>query len=760
MKSGFFLLSFCLSALLLSGQGLQPIGQWRDHLPMRSILFLELAGNTLVAGTPFGYFNYTPSSKEISTFTKSTGLSEVVLRLISKAPNAEKILVVYENANLDLIEGDQVRNIPDLLKSNIQGDKTINHVQWIGEDAFLSTNFGIVVLNAQRVEIKDTYRPGKNGSSVIINQTVLYKGMLYAATSQGLLKASFPSSSLADFRNWSIEEIARAQDPIQRVLVWNDKLVAERNDSVFQKSDNQWNLVYSSKKMITTIVVVNNQLYIGESDQNKGNFVVIEPIAVSPKILESKHLTYPTACVMLDNQIWAADFQNGIVELGNDGTAPVYPETPDGIALGEGHYADGIIFAAAGQQVNSALNNKGIAGIYKYDGDAWDNFTSYTFVALDTINDLRSVVYYPSSGSIYAGSFEDGLLEITKDNKLNLFKQNSFLSSAINSNASYRVGGLALDKDQQLWMTNSGGLQGLVVKKKDGATKKFTIPFSYAEYALTKIIVDLDNRKWIIAPNGDGVFCFDHGENTDQIGDDRWRQFKQGLGRGNLPSNQVKSLACDRNGFIWLGTDKGLAVVQCTEELFSSSCEAILPVVQQDNFAGRLLSEEIINDIKVDGADRKWIATSNGVWLLSADGQKVIGRFTQKNSVLLSDDVRSIVIHQKTGEVFFFTKNGICSFRGTATEPETVQKKPFIFPNPVPPGYAGTIAIRDLPENAWVRITELDGRLVYQARSLGGQAIWNGKNYKGERASSGTYLIFVSNENNTQQVAGKIFFIK
>jgi ligand-binding sensor domain-containing protein len=745
---------------MLSGQGLQPIGQWRDHLPMRAIHSLALSTNTLVVGTPFGYFLYTPSSKEINTFTKSDGLSEVGLRLISKDPNSEGILVVYENANLDLMSGDQLRNIPDLFKSNIQADKTINHVQWIGEDAFLATNFGIVVLNTQRVEIRDTYRPGKNGSSVIVNQTVLHKGLLYAATSEGLLKASFPSSSLADFRNWTNEEILRAQHPIQRVLVWNDKLVAERNDSVFQKSENQWNLLYASKKKITTIVVVNNQLYVGESAQNKGNFVVIEPNSGTIKILDSKHLTYPTACELLDNQIWVADFQNGIVELGNEGTTPVYPETPDGIALGEGYYADGLIFASAGQQIYSAVNNKKAAGIYKYDGNAWENFTSYTLAALDTINDLRSVVYYPSSGSIYAGSYEDGLLEITKDNKLNLFKQNSFLSSAINSNASYRVGGLALDKDQQLWITNSDALQGLVVKKKDGTTKKITIPFSYAGYALSKIIVDLDNRKWMIAPNGDGVFCFDHGENIDQIGDDQWRHFKQGLGRGNLPSNQVTSLACDRNGFIWLGTDKGLAVVQCTEELFSASCEAILPVVQQDNFAGRLLSEEIINDIKMDGADRKWIATSNGVWLLSADGQKVIGRFTEKNSVLLSDDVRSIVIHQKTGEVFFFTKNGICSFRGTATEPETIEKKPFVFPNPVPPGYTGTIAIRDLPENAWVRITELDGRLVYQTRSLGGQAIWSGKNYKGERASSGTYLIFVSNENNTQQVVGKIFFIK
>ena len=220
-------------------------------------------------------------------------------------------------------------------------------------------------------------------------------------------------------------------------------------------------------------------------------------------------------------------------------------------------------------------------------------------------------------------------------------------------------------------------------------------------------------------------------------------------------------MACDRNGFLWIGTDKGVAVVQCGEDVFSSSaCEAILPVVQQDNFAGRLLAEEQINDIKIDGADRKWMATNNGVWLLSADGQKVINRFTSSNSSLLDNEVFSMIIEPKSGEVFFMTQKGICSFRGTSTEPITTIKKPFVFPNPVPPGFSGTIAIRDLPENAWVSITELDGRVVYKTRSLGGQAIWNGKNYKGERVSSGTYLILVANEFNTQQVAGKLFFLK
>ena len=153
------------------------------------------------------------------------------------------------------------------------------------------------------------------------------------------------------------------------------------------------------------------------------------------------------------------------------------------------------------------------------------------------------------------------------------------------------------------------------------------------------------------------------------------------------------------------------------------------------------------------------MATNNGVWLLSADGQKVISQFTSFNSSLLDNEVFSIVIDPTSGEVFFMTKKGICSFRGTSTEPLTTLKKPFVFPNPVPPGFSGTIAIRDLPENAWVSITELDGRLVFKTRSLGGQAIWNGKNYKGERVSSGAYLILVSNEYNTQQIVGKIFFL-
>jgi hypothetical protein len=181
--------------------------------------------------------------------------------------------------------------------------------------------------------------------------------------------------------------------------------------------------------------------------------------------------------------------------------------------------------------------------------------------------------------------------------------------------------------------------------------------------------------------------------------------------------------------------------------------------VQQDRFAGFLFQNETVQCIAVDGANRKWVGTKNGVWLISPGGEKVIHRFSEDNSPLLSNDVKKIAIHPQTGEVFFATFKGICSFRGSATEATEKHGDVLVFPNPVPPGFNGTIAIRGLADQSIVKITELDGRLVYQTKALGGQAIWNGNNYRGQKISSGAYLVLVTSENNNDKVAAKIFFI-
>ena len=280
------------------------------------------------------------------------------------------------------------------------------------------------------------------------------------------------------------------------------------------------------------------------------------------------------------------------------------------------------------------------------------------------------------------------------------------------------------------------------------------------ENAASQIIVDDEDQKWIVSPRGNGLIIFNDNKTIDNAADDKWKLYRSGAGIGNLPTNNVLSIAKDKSGFIWIGTNDGIAVVQCPQNVFSSQgCDAVWPVVTQGGFNQYLFKGEEVRSIAVDGADRKWVATKNGAWLVSAEGDNVIYRFTETNSPLLSNDVKRIAIDGKTGEIFFATANGICSFRSTATEGGETNSNVLVFPNPVPPGYGGTIAIRGLVNNAIVKITEMDGRLVYQTRASGGQAVWDGKDYKGRRISSGVYLVLISDDGRKENLATKIVFI-
>jgi hypothetical protein len=228
-----------------------------------------------------------------------------------------------------------------------------------------------------------------------------------------------------------------------------------------------------------------------------------------------------------------------------------------------------------------------------------------------------------------------------------------------------------------------------------------------------------------------------------------------------LPSNQVNCIAKDKNGFVWVGTDRGIGIIQCTENIFTpAGCDALLPVVQQDRFAGLLFKDEHVQTIAVDGADRKWVGTKNGVWLISATGEKVIYKFSSSNSPLPGNDISKISIDPLTGEVFIATSNGLCSFRSTATEAVSSPQKVLVFPNPVPPGYSGSIAIRGLTNNALVKITNLYGALIYQTRALGGQAIWDGKNTSGSKVASGVYLVICRDDSGTEKIATKITIVQ
>lgn len=747
-----------------------PVGQWREHLPYNSAIDVTAGDGKVYCATPYSLFTVQIADNIVERFSRVTGLNETGVSAIQYDEGNHKLFIAYNNSNIDIIYRNDIYNVPDIKRDNIAGDKNIYNIYPLGKNYYLSTGLAVIVIDGDRYEVKDSWFIGNGGNQVKVNGFTSDGIFFYAATEEGLKKVLMNSSNPADYANWQVVSGTNGltAGACKNVVTVQNKVVVQKNDSLFVQNGTAWTLLYTDAWPFVSVNTTENKIQVCER-QTSGisRVVILNPDGtVSRALANTGAVSFPRKAILYNNDPWVAD---QFACLSHFGSSPSYqqyiPNSPQGIASGEVLVYNTIFYATAGS-VNSAWNYQYNGdGIYSFKEGSWNNVNRYRYAAIDSLLDYLSIAIDKRDETVWAGSYGGGLLHVKPGPAFEIFKQNH-LGATVGDPTSYRVAGLAFDGDNNLWISNFGSSQPLRVRKADGGWKSFSLPFSLFENALAQIVIDDNNYKWIVSPLGNGLICYDHGSSVDNTSDDRWRRFRNGAGNGNLPGSDVLCAAKDKNGFIWVGTGDGIGVIQCPEQAFGTpACDAIWPIVPNGNFAGYLFKGQEVRSIAVDGADRKWVATKNGVFLISSSGEKVIYGFTEDNSPLLSSDVKKITIDGQTGEVYFATAKGICSFRSTATEGGETNEEVLVFPNPVPPGYSGTIAIGGLVNNAIVKITELDGKLVYQARALGGQAVWDGRNYNGQKISSGVYLVLVNDDDPSaslrkERVATKIFFIQ
>ncbi len=736
-------------------QELAPPGQWKEYLPYGSAIKVAVGSNVIFCATPYSVFSYNPTDNEFTRYSKITGLAETGISTIGFDNITKNLLIAYSNSNLDIVSANNIANIPDIKRKNYTGDKNIYNIYFLNSMAYLSTGLGIVVIDELRNETKDTYVPGSTGNFIKITGITSDPSYLYAATTEGLKRAAL-NSDLTDFHNWQILSSGIVQD----VVNFQDHIIFAKNDSLFSLTGNATSFLYADGWQLTNINLSSGKLLISENKPSLNGRVVslFSNGTIETSLQFPGSLKIPQEAIFKDNQYYTADLFGGLEKLSNNSLEKIFPNSPFERSSGEMIIFKNKLFIAAGE-VNSAWNyTYNPFGLFKFENDYWSFYNQYNNHILDSVNDIITVTVDRRNEDVYYGSFGGGLVRLSNNN-LKIYKQ-SALEAALGDPGSYRVSGLCYDAANNLWISNYGAANELLVKKADSTWKTFTPPFTLFDNAVSQILVDDQDQKWIVSPKGNGLLCLNTGSSIDNTSDDRWKLFRTGTGNGNLPDNQVFCIAKDKNGLIWVGTATGIALIPCPGEIFTSGCEAILPVVQQGAFAGNLFQNEEVRTIAVDGANRKWVGTTNGLWLISSDGETVINHFTEDNSPLLNNDIHYLTIHPQTGEVFIETFKGLCSYRGTSTEGTDKNENVLIFPNPVPPGFSGLIGIRGLVNNAIVKITELDGRLVYETRALGGQAVWNGKNYKDQKVSSGAYLVLATDETNKEKVVSKIFIVR
>ncbi len=721
-----------------------PIGSWRVHHSYAGTLEV-VQGDKIYTATPEAIFS-TSNTGQFEYFNKLTGLSEASIATICWDTETEQLVVAYTNNNLDVIKGGLVKNIYDLVRtSRIQ---KINSIYADKGMAYVSTNIGVVVIDLFKYEIKESWILGANGNTLDVFSLTKSLGNWYAATANGIYTTAITNTNIADAKSWTVFYNASNTIPVKKISSTPTGLIIEKNDSLLLIQANATTtLFYKASEQIKSWQFNEQKITIATTDKqtSKARVHQLTMGNATGLVFEQPAIFIePTSCIFSNGIIWISDSVTGLIKL-DPSTSSFVKIIPGGPS---GQITTALLATSTG--VLAASTSK--KGLTVLENGKW-----LPQNGLDSVTGVQSIAINHLDNSIWLSTAQMGVAK-WQNNKVQIFNaRNSSLKGAAN-NTCFTTG-VTVDTKGNIWVSNPGTAISLHVYQPDGKWTGFTNPYGLTDAGA--LAIDDIGQIWCVNTNANGLLVYNPGNSLTSSADDKWKQYKAGTGLGNLPSNQVNCIEKDKNGFIWVGTDRGIGIIQCTENIFTpASCDALLPFVQQDRFAGLLFKDENVQTIAVDGADRKWVGTKNGVWLISATGEKVINRFLSSNSPLPGNDVSKISIDPLTGEVFIATNNGLCSFRSTATEGVATQQQVLVFPNPVPPGYNGSIAIRGLTNNALVKITNLYGTLVYQTRALGGQAIWDAKNTNGVKVACGVYLVICRDDSGTEKIATKITIVQ
>ena len=611
------------------------VGTWKAYLAYSDIQQIQKADDNLFVMASNGLYQYNLNDQSIFTYDKTNGLSDTYITHIRWSSEAKRLIIVYQNSNIDLIETNgNVINISDLYLKAMTSDKTVKSVRIDGVYAYLVCGFGIVKVNMKRAEIADSYTPN-----------------------HPQYPTELPTEDNSDYNEY-----------IETVKTLNP-------------GGPKYNYFFNMLTHKGRLYTVGGGWYQFDNYHRPGTIQVLE------------------------NDEWT---------LFQDDMKPA--------------------FAAAYRDVNS--------------------------IAIDPLDD--SHVMAATCSGVY--EFVDG------EFKYNYTAGNTdyFESAAGTAPAYVRTDGIVYDREGNLYCLNSSSTSGIIKRSKDGEWSGI-MDDQIADWSGKSLpnmkgsIMDGQNRIWFVNEHSDNPAFFSFDPLTKDV--KKYNNFSNQDGI-SLSPNRVHCVCEDKDGNLWVGTDKGPVYLTDNEMNHPTSGVIQHKVPRNDgsDYADYLLTGTNITCIAIDGAGQKWFGTGgNGVYLISYDNNEQIQHFTAENSPLLSNSIESIAINHQTGEVFFGTELGLCSYVSAATAPaESMDKNNvYAYPNPVNfNDYSGLITVTGLTYNADVKILSSSGKLIAEGHSNGGTFTWDGCDREGNRVASGVYMVVTATSDGKKGTVCKIAIIK
>ncbi|WP_293875582.1 two-component regulator propeller domain-containing protein [Flavobacterium sp.] len=759
---------FCFSLLMIQFCFAQQNQNWKGYFSYNKIKDVSESTTRVYAAAENALFSKNIATNELKTTNTIDGLSGQTISVIYHSETFNKTIVGYENGLLIVIndaDGTMLK-VVDIINKNIPNNiKRVNHFMEYNGIVYVSCDFGIVQYKLNTLEFGDTYFIGPNGLEVKVFQTTILNGDIYANTQYyGIRKAAITNPNLNDYAQWLVFDGGYWTG----LVTFNNQLIGiNTNNNIYKYSGTSFQQIGSLGQAGLDIRTYDNYL-VATSANNVlvYNTSLLQVAHITTSQITSTVVTF-TCATVVNNTIYIGTDQNGIISatLSNPTNFEfLMPNGPKMNNMFSINSSSSNLWAVYGgydisynpyTYLGYSLSQFGIS---KYNETNLWSYIPYS--DLPNAEALTRITVNPNDeNKVYISSYNRGLLKLDSGLPTTLYNEsNSSLKSLTSpSNTNIRISATAFDRSGNLWVTNSRVKNGLNVLKSGGQWQAYnmdTILASYESGDFARIAIDNSGTKWM-ATFQDGVIAFN--ENTNVF-----KKITEDPETGNLPSKDVRALAIDNRNQVWIGTYRGLRVISSTASYSSpDQIKANSIIILENGTPSELLYQQYITDIAVNGSNQKWISTADsGVFLFSSNGQDKIYHFTTDNSPLPSNVVNDIEINETTGEVFFATDKGLVSFKGTATKPNDNLDAVYIYPNPVRPEFTGTVKVAGLISKANIKISDIEGNLVYETTSEGGTIEWDTTAFGKYKVASGVYMIFIAAQDGSATAVKKVMIIR
>lgn len=740
---------------------------WKGYFSYNEVNDLTESTTRVTGSTLKTLFSKNLATNELKTVTTIDGLSGQDITAIYYSQAFNKTIIGHANG-LMLIINESTRNIQIVPGIRDQAGltpnrKRINHFFEHEGKLYISCDFGLVQYNLATLGFGDTYLLGPAGEEVKVYQSTVLNNFIYVATAEsGIRRADLSNPNLNDFSQWQTFDSGTWTG----IVTHNNQIVAiSANNRVARHTGAAFTTVtnmpqpgidirsYQNNLIVTTL----NHVYAYDLNLSQTAHVV------STNIPE---MTAAFNCAtVVDGTFYIGTKENGIISASLVNTSTFQVIKPDGPAKNNIFAIQATpskLWAVYGGYNVFYVPDVSRYGFGKFSENGWLNVP---FEDVMGANSLSRITLNPANeNQAYLSSFQSGIVKIENDVAVARYDHTtpngpeSLFFAPDPNYKSVRINGGAFDRSGNFWFNNSRVENAVKVLRSNGSWQSYSIDgfaTAFLDQDYGRMVIDKNGTKWFVS-SLNGVIGFN--ENVTP----KFKLAASDEDMGNPLIKNAIAVAVDNRNQLWIGTMQGLRVLPSVDRFMGEDDLETNPIIIiDDGLPQELLYEQFITDIVVDGANNKWIGTADsGVFLLSSNGQETIYRFTRENSPLPSNSINDIDINSETGEVFFATTAGLVSFKGTSTKGNDDLSQVYIYPNPVRPEFTGTVKISGLINDANIKITDIEGNLVYETTSEGGTIEWDTKAFGKYRVASGVYMVFIASKDGSETKVKKVMIIR